>query len=152
MGFLDTLLGATTETSQDKAASEYDLQIATTALMIEMANIDDEFSDDERQVIVKTLTGRFQISEDKVDKIISEAEKEVNRQLDMYYFTNMINEHFAKPEKIKIIELVWQVVYSDDHLNGHEDYLVHRFAKLLRLDHKDLIDAKLKVKAEVTKK
>ncbi len=146
--FLDTLFGTEEQTSLSSSDKEYDLQIATTALLIEMASIDDEFSADEREVIIDILNDRFSLSPDRIEKIMTSAQKEIGKQLDMYHFTNLINEHFEKPEKIQIIELVWRVIYSDQHLNGHEDYLVHRFAKLLRLDHKDMIDAKLRVKSQ----
>ena len=43
------------------------------------------------------------------------------------------------------IEMIWQVAYADGRLDSHEDYLVHKLATLLRLDHKQLIEAKLKI-------
>jgi len=42
------------------------------------------------------------------------------------------------------MELVWKLVYADGILDKHEDYLAHKLAKLLRLSHRELIDAKLK--------
>jgi uncharacterized tellurite resistance protein B-like protein len=44
------------------------------------------------------------------------------------------------------MEAAWEVVYADEKLNSYEDHFVHRLAKLLRLEHADLIEAKLKVK------
>jgi uncharacterized tellurite resistance protein B-like protein len=49
-------------------------------------------------------------------------------------------------QKVQLIEHIWQIIYSDKHLKGHEDYLVHKLQRLMWLDHKDLIDAKAKVK------
>ncbi|MDY6951413.1 MAG: TerB family tellurite resistance protein, partial [Thermodesulfobacteriota bacterium] len=60
---------------------------------------------------------------------------------------NLVNQHYSRQEKIQIIQMVWQIVYADQKLDKHEDYLVHKLSKLLRLTHKELIDAKLKVKA-----
>jgi uncharacterized tellurite resistance protein B-like protein len=49
-------------------------------------------------------------------------------------------------EKLQIIENVWRIAYADGRLDKHEDYLVHKLATLLRLSHKQLIEAKLKAK------
>ena len=51
-------------------------------------------------------------------------------------------------EKRQIIEEVWRVIYADGALDAHEDYLVHKLAKLLNLNHPQLIEAKMTVKGE----
>jgi uncharacterized tellurite resistance protein B-like protein len=73
------------------------------------------------------------------------ADDELERSIDLWQFAKLINENYSTDEKIKVIETVWQVIYTDGVLDKHEDYLVHKLAKLLRLSHKQLIDAKLKV-------
>ena len=47
-----------------------------------------------------------------------------------------------------MLEAVWRVVYADGRIDKHEDYLVHQLANLLRLRHKELIDAKIRTKKE----
>src|SRR3989338_8890693 len=81
------------------------IRVATCALLLEMANIDDEFNEAEKNDIV-----------------------------------NVLKNYFSE-EKIKVIETVWKVVYADGKLDMHEDYLVHKLSKLLKLSHKQLIDA-----------
>jgi uncharacterized tellurite resistance protein B-like protein len=122
--------------------------VATAALLLEIAGVDDEFTDEERSVIIKVLKDHFGITAAEVEEIIEATNAEIGKRIDLYYFTNQINEHFDADQKTAIIEMVWRVIYTDRHLNGHEDFLVHRFAKLLRLQHSQLIDAKLRVKAE----
>ncbi|MEE9442199.1 MAG: TerB family tellurite resistance protein [candidate division Zixibacteria bacterium] len=147
--FLQNLMGQGRGESGSEQSSEHDLQVATAALLLEIAKIDDEFSGDERVEIIKVLKEHFEISEDEVGKILETSQKEINNQLDLYYFTKQINDQFDIDDKIKIIEMVWRVIYTDQHLNGHEDFLVHRFARLLHLDHDKLIDAKLRIKKEM---
>ena len=48
--------------------------------------------------------------------------------------------------RIEIIETLWSIVYTDGKMDQHEHYLMNKLKNLLRLTHKDLIDAKLKVK------
>jgi uncharacterized tellurite resistance protein B-like protein len=123
----------------------HDVRIAACALLLEMANADDEFSEEEKNDIVSILEKEFGLKDDDVTQIIEAAQKELEKSLDLWQFTNLVNKNYSKEEKLKVIELVWKVVYSDGILDKHEDYLVHKLAKLLKLRHKELIDAKLKV-------
>ena len=77
--------------------------------------------------------------------MIESSESELEKSIDLWKFTNLINQNYTLEEKLKVIETVWEVAYSDGELEKHEDYLVHKVATLLRLSHKQLIDAKLKV-------
>ncbi len=123
----------------------HDTRIATCALLLEMANIDGEFSDSERDSIIRILKDNYQLSGEHANALIQAAEDELKRSIDLWQFAKLINQNYSKEEKIEIIETVWQVVYTDGRLDKYEDYLVHKLAKLLRLDHKQLIEAKLKV-------
>lgn len=129
------------------AAAEpvHDVRVAACALLLEMANVDDEFDEKEKNDIVSILENEFGLKDDDAAQIIEAAQKELDKSLDIWQFTNLVNKNYSKEEKLNVIELVWRVVYSDGILDKHEDYLVHKLAKLLRLQHKDLIDAKLKV-------
>ncbi len=54
-----------------------------------------------------------------------------------------------KQEKIEVMESVWSILLIDEHLETHEDHFAHKLANLLRLTHKELIDAKLKVREQL---
>jgi uncharacterized tellurite resistance protein B-like protein len=104
------------------ASREDDLRTATCALFLEMANIDDEFSDEERNSILTIIQTEY-----------------------LWGFTNLINDNYTEDEKLRVVELLWRVVYVDGKMDKHEDYLIHKVAKLLRLTHKQMITAKLRV-------
>ncbi len=144
--FLGSIFNKKERGEETQEISPRDLQVATAALLIEVASIDDDFAADEKRSIAKNMTSYFNLREDEVEEIIAATTDELDRQLDLYYFTKQINESFDRPQKIAIIEMVWRVIYSDEHLSGHEDHLAHRLARLLRLDHSELIAAKLRVK------
>lgn len=131
--------------SDTSEGAVHDVRIAACALLLEMANVDDEFSEKEQSDIVSILESEFGLKDDEASQIIEAAQKELEKSLDLWQFTNLVNKNYSKEEKLKVIELVWKVVYSDGILNKHEDYLVHKLAKLLKLRHEELIDAKLKV-------
>ncbi|MFQ5901360.1 MAG: TerB family tellurite resistance protein [Thermodesulfobacteriota bacterium] len=130
---------------QKKKEEPHDIRVATCALLLEMANIDGEFSKEEQEKIISMLKKDFQLSDEYIPKLIESSHKKLKESIDLWQFTNLINQNYSSDEKIRIIEMIWKVVYTDKRLDKHEDYLVHKLAKLLRLSHKELIDAKLKV-------
>ena len=125
--------------------TSHDVRIASCALLLEMANIDGEFSEEEKENILTILKQDYQLSDEHATALMQAADDELKRSIDLWQFARLINQNYSIEEKIKIIETVWQVIYTDGKLDKHEDYLVHKLAKLLRLSHKQLIDAKLKV-------
>lgn len=131
--------------NKESVTKEKRLQIAACALMIEMANIDDEFSEEELGRIVAVLKKEFNLQEEMAHELIGLSRQELGDSVDLWQFTSLINENFSPSEKIRLMELVWKVVYADGHLDQHEDYLVKKIAHLLNLRHGEMIDAKLKV-------
>jgi uncharacterized tellurite resistance protein B-like protein len=118
---------------------------ATCAILLELANIDGEFNDAERDHIIAVFKEKYNLPEEDILDLIEASEKELKESIDLWQFTNFINQNFSLEEKIKIMETVWKVAYADGTLDKNEDYLAHKVANLLRLNHKQLIDAKLKV-------
>ena len=122
------------------------IQVATCALLLEVANSDDEFSDIERDSIIQTLKRDFKLSDEYAEELVALSDKKRKESIDLWQFTHLINEHYSLEDKIKIIEMVWKVIYADGKLDKYEDHLAHKLSSLLRLNHKQLIDAKLKVR------
>jgi len=129
-----------------KEESVHDIRIATCALLLEMSQIDGEFSESEREGIVSAIKKEYEVDEEYVAEIIEAAGKELKGSLDLWQFTSLINRNYTQEEKIKIIETVWHIASTDGRLDKHEDFLVHKLANLLRLTHRQLIDAKVKVR------
>lgn len=146
--FLGHVFGSKRPDSEGGPDSDHDIQVATAALLVEVAGSDDNFAPEEKDAIIQNLRSYFDLTQDEVEEIIAAGKEQLERRLDLYYFAQQINRHFDRARKIAVIEMVWRVIYSDDHLSGHEDHLAHRFARLLRLDHSELIAAKLRVKEE----
>ena len=122
------------------------LQLATTALLIEISRADFEVADEERIAIEEALTRSFGLTDDETREIIALAEEEVDASISLYEFTRLVDESFTRDQKKHIIGLLWQVAYSDDRLEEHEEYLIRKIAKLLHIDHSDFIAEKLKAK------
>jgi uncharacterized tellurite resistance protein B-like protein len=125
----------------------HDPKIAACALFLEMSAIDGEFAEDERALILSALQEHYGLAEEDAADLVESANRERQGSIDLWQFTNRINENYTVEEKLRVIEIVWEIAYADGLLNKHEDYLVHKLADLLRLTHQQLIEAKLNVKA-----
>jgi uncharacterized tellurite resistance protein B-like protein len=134
------------DTSHQRRQRPHDIRIATCALLLEMSHIDGEFNASEREIIIAILKRNFDLSDEHAMTLLEASNEELKGSIDLWQFTNLINQNYSIEEKIRVVEMVWEIVYADGKLNKHEDYLVHKLATLLRLTHKQLIEAKLKVK------
>ena len=136
----------TAEVSGDvKQNTAHDIRVATCALLVEIARIDEKFTEAEMETILTILKHKYGLSQDHADALIAEAERELEKSVDLWQFTNLINANYSNEEKIKIIEILWQIVYVDGKMDQHEHYLMNKLQNLLRLTHDQLITAKLKV-------
>lgn len=134
-------------TTPDEGRSDHDIHVATCALLLEMSNIDGVFSREERDRVVSILQKEYRLTHDQVEELIREADRSLKESIDLWQFTNLINQNYTESERIRVVELIWEIAYTDGSLDQHEDYLVHKLANLLRMTHQQLIDAKLRVKA-----
>lgn len=123
--------------------------LATCAVLLEAAHADDDFSDAERAHIVDVLESRYQLSREEAEELLREANDVLAESHDLWRFTNAINEAYTPAQKIEVVEEAWRIFYSDGTLDGHEDHLAHKLRNLLNLDHRQMIDAKMKVLHEV---
>lgn len=128
---------------ESSAEATHDIRVATCALFLEMARIDGEFSAAESEHVVSMLEEQYGLSGVHAAEITRSAEKELRGSVDLWRFTHLINQNYSTEEKIRIVELMWKLVYADGHLSEHENYLAHKLGKMLRLSHRELIDAKL---------
>jgi uncharacterized tellurite resistance protein B-like protein len=125
--------------------SDHDIRVATCALLVEIAQIDEAFTQDELHRILSILKAKFGLSEEHAEALISEAEKALEDSVDLWQFARLINENYSNAEKIEVIETLWRIVYVDGKMDQYEHYLMNKLQHLLRLSHEDLINAKLKV-------
>ena len=134
------------ESSQGVPATrEHDVRVATCALLVEIARIDETFTEEELETVLAILNEKYDLSKEHADALIAEAEAELNKSLDLWQFAKLINKNYTNEEKIDIVETLWRIVYVDGKMDQHEHYLMNKLKNLLRLSQKQLIDAKLKV-------
>ncbi len=134
------------ETSKDqKQSTGHDVRVATCALFVEMARIDEKFTQAEVDTVISILKEKYGLSQEHADALLAEADNELADSVDLWQFARLINENYSVDEKIEIIETLWQMVYVDGKMDKYEHYLMNKLKNLLRLSHDQLINAKLKV-------
>ena len=121
------------------------LSIATCALFLELARIDENFSPQEVDMILGLIKERYRLSEESAQALMEEADAERDASVDLWQFADLINKNFSVAEKIEVVETLWQIVFADDNMDKYERYLMFKIGNLLRLDHDQLIQAKLNV-------
>ena len=122
------------------------IQIATCTILLEVAKADDEFSSIEKTTLTAILKRKFELSDEAAEGLMEIAKRKREKSTDLWEFTNLVNKNYSKEKKKKVVEAAWQIIYSDEKLDKYEDHLIHKLAKLLQLDHDELIEAKLKIK------
>ena len=130
-------------TNDDKSYSNI------AALLIHVAKIDENYEDKEKEIIKKTLI-ELGAASTSVDKLILDAliiEENSNQILN---FTREV-KNAPESDKIRIIESLWKIIYSDDNADMYETNLMRRLAGLLYIDAKTMGDLKEKVKKELSK-
>ena len=128
-----------------KRKTEHDVRVATCALFLEMAHIDEKFTKAEMDTILSILKEKYGLSQEHADALLSEADRELEESVDLWQFARLINENYSIEEKIEVIETLWQMVFVDGKMDKYEHYLMSKLKNLLRLSHDQLIEAKLRV-------
>ncbi len=125
------------------------VHLATCVLLLEAARADNDFSDDERRHILSVLQDRFALSPDEAKELLTEAMNVHDESTSLHQFTRTINSAFPVAEKVQIVEEIWRIFYADQYLDGHEDHLAAKLRNLLNLSHPVMIEAKMRVLAEI---
>ena len=131
---------------KDKNKSENNFLIKVCALLIHAAKIDENYTENEEKIIKKTLLELGSTKED-LFQIIKDAkiiEENSNQILD---FTREV-KNLTKQDKIKIIQALWSIIYSNKDADIYETNLMRRLAGLLYIDSKTMGDIKDKIKKE----
>ena len=110
--------------------------ILVAALLIHAAKIDENYTNDERKIIKKAIIDLNNISTEEAEKILNESEKIEEESNQIVEFTKEIKK-YSMEFRLKIIEIVWKIVYSDGTSDNYESNLIRRICGLLYVSDKD---------------
>ena len=135
--------------SSEKTVNDDELLSKTASLLIHAAKIDENYTNKEKLIVEKTLLelGANKEKLDELMKIAEENEKNSNQILDFTKDIKNTNENF----KIKLVESLWKIIYSDEDSDMYESNLMRRLSGLLYLENKMVGDIKEKIKKNLNK-
>ena len=117
--------------------------IKITALLIHVAKIDENYTKKEREIIKKAII-EIGAKNEMADSLLIEAEKIEKESNQILNFTKEV-KNLNKDSKIKIVETLWSIIYSDNNADMYENSLMRRLSGLLYLDPKIVGDIKKKI-------
>jgi len=120
---------------QKKESSE-NKNILVASLLIHAARIDENYTDVEKEIIKKALVELNNISSDQAENLIKFAEKKEEESNQIVEFTREIKK-YSMEFRLKIIEIIWKIVYSDGTSDNYESNLIRRICGLLYISGKD---------------
>ena len=114
------------------------------ALLIHAAKIDENYTENEKKIIKKVIMDLNEISSNQADELLKLAEKKEGESNQIIEFTKEIKK-YSMEFKLKIVEIIWKIVYSDGTSDDYESNLIRRICGLLYISDKDngIIKAKV---------
>ena len=133
--------------SQEPATSNSVL-LSAISLMIEVSLADEIMDISELETLKKVLLNEFEVKENDLENLISDAKKNQNSSTSLYEFTRKINDEYEFDDKKNLILSMWKIAYADGNIDKYEEYVIRKVSDLIYISHDDFIKAKLEVKNE----
>ena len=122
--------------NKQKKESLDNKNVLVAALLIHAARIDENYTDIEKEIIKKALMELNNISSDQAENLIKFSEKKEEESNQIVEFTREIKK-YSMEFRLKIIEIIWKIVYSDGTSDAYESNLIRRICGLLYISGKD---------------
>ena len=130
---------------KEKKENSNSKNILIAALLIHAAKIDENYTDIEKKIIKEALINLNNINSDQAEELMKLAEKKEEESNQMLEFTREIKKH-PMEFRLKIIEIIWKIVYSDGTSDSYESNLIRRICGLMYVSDKDSGIIKTKIK------
>ena len=130
---------------QDRSFDDTGYRLAATALLIHVISIDGEPTEVEKRKLHSLIERRFGLDRGTADQLIASATLVEGEAVDLYHFTSVIMRSVDEAGRLRIVEMMWELVYADGQVSEFEDNVVWRAADLLGVSSRDRIDLKHRV-------
>ena len=117
--------------------AEEPIAAAAAALLVEMAVMDGAFDTNERETVVRLISERFDLNISDVADLVADAEVAVSSSVELFSFTKILRDDFDHSDRIKMIEMLWEVAYADGLLHDFEANLIRRATGLLHVSDRE---------------
>jgi uncharacterized tellurite resistance protein B-like protein len=115
-----------------------------SGLMIEAANTDGEITQEELNKISHSLINIFKEDPKTVEVSLTKAFENKDNSKSLHYYTSKLNKSFSNENKIKLIEVLWEIILADNEIHDFETNLIRRLAGLLYISDVECGNAKIR--------
>ena len=129
------------EVIEDEKISSLDK--ACSALLIEVAYADKVFDESEINSLRESLKETYDIDEEIINELISDAKKTVDESTSLYEYTRVVNDEFDYSDKLELLSRIWKLAFADGNIDKYEDHLIRKISDLIHISHSDFIKIKL---------
>ena len=153
IGRLKALLGARaaprteggTEGGPQEGYGDEALRLASAALMVEAALMDGHMDDDERRTITRLLGDHFDLARDEAAELLEAGLEAATESNQLYGFARTIKDRFGPEDRVRTVEMLWEVACADGEIHHYESNLVRRVAGLLYVPDRESGSARKRV-------
>nr|MBT6353400.1 TerB family tellurite resistance protein [Pelagibacteraceae bacterium] len=139
-------------TNNDSIQAEENKEIdILSGLLIEAANTDGQITQDELNKISTSLINVFHEDAKKVEESLITALDNKDNSKSLYFYTSKLNKSFSDEKKIMLIEVLWEVILSDNEIHDFETNLIRRLAGLLYISDVECGNAKIRATQKLQK-
>jgi len=115
------------EVIEDEKISSLDK--ACSALLIEVAYADKIFDESEINSLKESLKETYNINEEIINELISDAKKTVDESTSLYEYTRVVNDEFDYSDKLELLSRIWKLAFADGNLDKYDDHLVRKISQ-----------------------
>jgi uncharacterized tellurite resistance protein B-like protein len=138
----------TGETKQQAHFAENDYRLAAAALLVHVATLDGDLSEDAREKLHGVLKGPYNLDDVATEELIDAAIAADRDAVDFYHFTSLINRMLDDDGRRRVVEMMWEMVYFDGRSSEFEDNVMWRVSDLLNIPARDRIELRRRVAGE----
>jgi len=122
-----------------------------SGLMIEAANTDGKITQEELNKISVSLINIFKEDPIIVEKSLTKAFENKDNSRSLYFYTSKLNKSYSVEKKINLIEVLWEIILSDNEVHDFETNLIRRLAGLLYISDVECGNAKIRATQKIQK-
>ena len=126
---------------------EHALRVATAVLLVEVTRADFSVELSERQRLRQLLEQQFELSVEELDALLEQAEADADRLVSIQHITRLINQHYDHAMKLRVIQMMWHMVYADGEKDHYEEHLIRQVADFLYISHSEFMQARHRAEA-----
>lgn len=122
------------------AFGDDDYRVAAAALLVHVATLEHEASDEERRALFSILQPRFDLSDLQTEELIAAALDADRQAVDFYQFTSLINRSLDDAGRRKIVAMMWDMAFTDGRISEFEENVMWRVADLLGISTRERVE------------